>query len=139
MRRLFPALVVLAIDEAMVEQAVLKASRIGVLATVPSGLEQQSRLLHRAARNIAKRVQVIPSVHPDAFSALQKGDVVTHDRILLAALDDLATRVELIVLAQASMSHLVSKIPSRLGVPVLASPPLAAMRMRKELDGREGA
>src|SRR5579884_3930709 len=45
----FPSVPVLAVDQVMVDHAVAQASRIGVLATVPAGLEQQSVLLRRAA------------------------------------------------------------------------------------------
>ena len=46
--------------------------------------------------------------------------------------------VEVVLLAQASMARLAPKVPADLGVPVLASPPLAVERLREVL-ARTGA
>lgn len=129
----FPETPVLAVDQVMVDQAVSRASRIGVLATVPAGLEQQRRLLERAAQAAGKRIEIVPSLHPEAMAALNRGDAETHDRILLEALPALAQQVELILLAQASMARLAPRLPSDLPVPVLTSPTLAVDRLREVL------
>ena len=129
----FPDVPVLAVDQVMVDRAVGMASRIGVLATVPAGLEQQIQLLTAAAERLGKSVELVPSVHPAAMAALQRGDGETHDRILLAALPELAAQVELVLLAQASMARLVPRLPA-LPVPVLTSPGLAVARLREVLD-----
>jgi Asp/Glu/hydantoin racemase len=129
----FPGVPVLAVDQVMVDQAVARASRIGVLATVPAGLEQQCTMLRRVAERLGKRIELVPSVHPEAMAALNRGDGETHDRILLEALPDLARQVELVLLAQASMARLAPKLPADLGVPVLTSPGLAVERLRETL------
>lgn len=129
----FPSVPVLAVDQVMVDQAVASASRIGVLATVPAGLEQQSESLRRAAEAAGKQIQIVPSLHPEAMAALQRGDAETHDRILLDALPGLAKQVDLVLLAQASMARLAPKVPPDLGVPVLASPDLAVEKLRSIL------
>jgi Asp/Glu/hydantoin racemase len=128
-----PGTPVLAVDQVMVDQAVASATRIGVLATVPAGLEQQRSSLQRAADRTGKRIEIVPSLHPEAMAALNQGDPQTHDRILLAALPALAAQVELVLLAQASMARLVPKLPKDLPVPVLASPTLAVERLRDVL------
>lgn len=135
-RKRFPRVPLLAVDRVMVEQAVARAGRIGVLATVPAGLEQQRELLRRAAERAGKPVSVVPSLHPQAMAALQAGDGDAHDRILLAALPALAGRVELVLLAQASMARLAPKLPPDLPVPVLTSPVLAVRRLRALLESR---
>lgn len=132
----FPGLPVLPVDQMMVEQAVARATRVGVLATVRAGLEQQQELIRRAAERAGKSVTVVPSLHPDAMEALRRGDGDEHDRILLAALPALAEQVELILLAQASMARLAPRLPANLPVPVLTSPVLAARRVRALLDER---
>jgi Asp/Glu/hydantoin racemase len=129
----FPEVPVLGVDQVMVDQAVERASRIGVLATVPAGLEQQREMLRRSAERAQKEIEVVPSLHPGAMAALQRGDGETHDRILLEALPGLATQVDLILLAQASMARLAPKLPKDLGVPVLTSPALAVERLRELL------
>jgi Asp/Glu/hydantoin racemase len=130
----FPSVPVMAVDQVMVDQAVAQASRIGVLATVPAGLEQQSESLRRAADAAGKQIELVLSLHPDAMAALQRGDPDTHDRILLEALPDLARKVDLVLLAQASMARLAAKVPPDLPVPVLTSPVLAVERLRSLLD-----
>jgi Asp/Glu/hydantoin racemase len=132
----FPQTPVLAVDQVMVDQAVAQATRIGVLATVPAGLEQQRELLMRAAEQAGKQIEIVPSLHPEAMAALQRGDGETHDQLLLAALPDLARQVDLVLLAQASMARLASRLPSDLPVPVLTSPDLAVERLREVLAAR---
>lgn len=126
----FPAVPVIGIDAAMVAYAVATATCIGVLATVPAGLAQQQELLRRAAAAAGTQVEIVPSLHPEAMTALRRGDGDTHDRILLAALPALAARTELVVLAQASMTRLVPRLPPALPVPVLTSPALAVAQLR---------
>lgn len=132
-----PGTPVLAVDQVMVDQAVARASRIGVLATVPAGLEQQRGLLERTAHQIGKRIEIVPSLHPEAIAALNRGDADTHDRILLEALPGLAAQVELVLLAQASMARLEPKLPRELLVPVLTSPRLAVERLREILHQQQ--
>ena len=132
----FPTVPVLAVDQVMVDQAVACAKRIGVLATVPAGFEQQRSLLEAAARTAGKQIEIVPSVHPEAMAALQRGDAETHDRIVLDALPALARQVEVVLLAQASMARLAPKIPPDVGVPVLTSPALAVDRLKSVLSTR---
>ncbi len=129
----FPGLPVLPVDQVMVEQAVAGARRIGVLATVEAGLQQQRESLARAADAAGKQIEVVASLHPEAMAALQAGDAERHDRILQAALPVLAAQVEVVLLAQASMARLVDKVPAGLPVTVLASPPLAVEALRERL------
>ena len=129
----YPSLPVLPVDEVMVERAVASATRIGVLATVEAGLKQQRESLERAADRAGKRIELISSLHPEAMDALRRGDAETHDRILLGALPSLASQVELVLLAQASMARLMDKLPPDLPVPVLASPQLAVQALMERL------
>lgn len=128
----FEPIPVLAVDQVMVETAVERAQRIGILATVAAGLQQQVAMLERAATERGKRLTLIQSLHPEAMAALQRGDGATHDRILLEALPALAAQVELVLLAQASMARLLPSLPE-LPVPVLTSPALAAAHLRARL------
>jgi hypothetical protein len=123
---------VLAVDQVMVETAVARASRIGVLATVAAGLEQQREMLERAAARAGKPIEVISSLHPEAMAALQRGDTATHDRLLVDAVPALASQVELVLLAQASMARVALLLPD-VRVPVLTSPRLAVQRVREVL------
>src|SRR5919201_5096890 len=81
---------VLPIDDAMLERALATGRRLGVLATVAAGLEQQRQSIDRAAASAGKQVEVEAVLRADAFSALNAGDAASHDRILLEELVELA-------------------------------------------------
>jgi Asp/Glu/hydantoin racemase len=135
MQRRFPGLPIMAVDQMMVEKAIVLGPRIGVLATVEAGLEQQRVLLTEAADRAKEAIEIVPSLHPEAMDALRRGDRDAHDRILLAALPALMDRVDVVLLAQVSMSPLAAKLPSNLPKPVLSSPELAADRLGEILSG----
>ena len=124
---------VLTIDEAMIDQALASGRRIGVLATVAAGLEQQRKSIERAAEVAGKEIEIVAVLRPDAFAALNAGDEETHDRILLEELRKLAPEVDVVVLAQASMAGLLAKVPAETSVPVLASPQLAVEKVKEIL------
>jgi len=56
---------------------------------------------------------------------LLQGDREGHDRIVKDAALELAKKIEVLVLAQASMSHLAAEIERASKIPVLTSPKLA--------------
>ena len=61
-----------------------------------------------------------------AFDALMSGDAATHDAMVAAALKDLVTKVDVILLAQASMARVVDHLNAADKiVPILASPTIA--------------
>jgi Asp/Glu/hydantoin racemase len=57
-----------------------------------------------------------------AFQTLMGGDKAAHDEMVLAGARELAKDVEIVVLAQASMSRLQPSLEESLGIPVLSSP-----------------
>jgi hypothetical protein len=124
-----------AVDQMMVETPVRRATRIGVLATFQAGLEQQTAMLQAEARAQGRTIEIVPSLHSAAFDALRAGNAAEHDRIVLDALPDLADRSEIVLLAQASMSRVVDRIPERYRERVLSSPQLAARALRATLEG----
>ena len=61
-----------------------------------------------------------------AFDALMSGDAAKHDAMVAAALKELSTQVDVIVLAQASMARVVDGLDEKDKiVPILASPGIA--------------
>ena len=61
-----------------------------------------------------------------AFEALVAGDAEKHDAIVGAALRELSTQVDVMLLAQASMARVVDALaPADRRVPILASPGIA--------------
>lgn len=125
---------VLKIDELMVREALSRATRIGVVGTVPAGVNMQRQLIGQIAAELGKEVELDAVLRPEAFQALSTGRRDEHDAIVLAEVERLAARNELVLLAQASMGHLAARIPASVRVPVLSSPTLAVQKV-KELLG----
>lgn len=125
---------VIRIDDAMAEEAVLRANRIGVLATLQTTLDPTTALLRAKASEAGRPVQLKECLCSDAFPAVLAGDTAKHDRILRKALLEDLTDVDVIVLAQASMARVVASFaPGELKVPVLSSPELAVLSARRVL------
>jgi glutamate racemase len=124
-----------AVDQMMVETAVEKTTRIGVLATFAAGLEQQRVMLETEAHLRGKTITITGSLHPEAMAALRAGNGTEHDRILLDALPALAESVDIVLLAQVSMARVVSGVPAAYADRVLSSPRLAARALRHVLAG----
>ncbi len=80
----------------------------------------------------ALETQIEESLCDGAFEAVLAGDTETHDRMVSQALTELAGKVDLVVLAQASMARVLQQMPE-LAVPVLSSPELAVLRTRELL------
>jgi hypothetical protein len=126
--RLLATAPVLAIDDVLVETAVRRGRRIGLISTQP--------LTERALRAAAARAGVEPDVeavvYRDAFAALARGDGAGHDRLLGARIAAMAER-DVIVLGQASMARVVPTLPTELIGKVLTSPGLAVAEARRVL------
>lgn len=126
---------VIKIDEAMIAEAVAKGSRIGVVATNATTLEPTRQLLQAQAEVADKQIQVELALVENALPALLSGDGATHDSLVKKAVLELTRRVDVVVLAQASMARVLEKISEteRL-VPILSSPHLALDRVRRLLE-----
>ncbi len=125
---------VLRVDRPMAEQAVATAKRVGVIATLPTTLDPTADLVRRCAAEAGREIELTARLCAGAFDALMSGDARRHDELVLAALEELQSQVDVIALAQASMARVVAAIPAnRRRVPILASPPLAIDRLAKLL------
>lgn len=116
------SLPVLRIDTPMAAQASQLGERVGVLATVPTTLAPTADLIERLAGEQGRRVQVTRRVVDGAYAARLSGNGEEHDRLVLAALQELLGQVDVIVLAQASMARLLPALGDTGGIPVLSSP-----------------
>ena len=116
------AVPLLRVDEPMVLQAVHGGDRIGVLATLSTTLEPTVSLVEQVATREGRDVAVTAQLCDGAFEAVTKGDVERHDALVRAGLERLAARVDVVVLAQASMARVVTDLPESPPIPVLSSP-----------------
>ena len=83
-----------------------------------------------------REVQVETVLCQGAFEALGAGDTDTHDRIVIENLKELMGRVDVVVLAQATMARVADLISDEEKVvPILSSPRLGVERLRSVLAG----
>ena len=123
---------VLRVDEPMAMAAVSSGNRIGVAATLRTTLEPTLQLLQDTAARSEKRIDTVPCLCEGAFEALLAGKSEQHDQMVSEALQHLAKKVDIVVLAQASMARVVAGTPVN-GTPILSSPRLAIESVREQV------
>jgi Asp/Glu/hydantoin racemase len=117
---------VLRVDRPMADRAVQAGRKIGVIATLSTTLTPTADLIRRRAEAAGRQIELSSRLCKGAYDALMGGDAMKHDAMVAAALKELAGRVDVIVLAQASMAQVVEGLAETdRRVPILASPPLA--------------
>lgn len=121
------------IDRPMAERAVQEAQRIGVISTLPTTLDPTCRLLKNCATEAGKEITLVEGLADGAFAAGQSGDSETHDRLIAEAAQRIADSVDLFVLAQGSMARMEQRLSELTGKPVLSSPVLGVLGLRKRL------
>ena len=129
----FISVPVVKVDEAMAEKAVSLGKKIAVVATVPTTVGPSVRLVEQKAREMGKEIEIETHLVKDAMMILiEKGDVETHNKMVLGEVEAAAESCDVVVLAQGSMTVLIPE----LGVikkPVLTSPELGVMRAAEML------
>ncbi len=122
---------VIKIDEPMAEKAVAMADTIGVLATAKTTLVPSVNLIRQVSERMEHPVEIVSRLVSEAFDCFLAGDMQNHDRLVMKAGVELAKRSDVLVLAQASMSHLAEEIEAASSKPVLTSPLLAITALRE--------
>jgi len=113
------------VDAPMADAAISMGKNIGILATAKTTLNPSVNLILKKAELKGKNVNVESLLISEAFNCFLKGDMEEHDRLIIEKGIKLIGKVDVIILAQASMSHLAEGISKKTNVPVLTSPPLA--------------
>ncbi len=98
---------IIAIDDAMCEEAVSCGSQIRVLATAKSTIQPTITKLKAEALKQGKVIEIVSSDYPVAYEAMKSGNLELHDKLLSDIFKDIKD-FDVIVLAQASMAHLAS-------------------------------
>ena len=112
-------------NEAMIEQAVAKGKKIGLLSTFPPTLASMPR-------EFPASVEIVPKLAEGALAALDRGDRATHDRLVTEASRDLCS-CEVIALAQFSMAPAAARVAEATGRPVLTTPDSAVVKLKDVL------
>jgi len=127
---------VLKIDEPMVRAAVASHERVGVIATNPGTLKPSTRLVRDIADELGREVEVVSVLCEGAYAAWLAGDREQHDRIVRENLLELMDGVQVVCLAQASMSRIAESLSdAERKVPVLSSPRPAVERLARVVEG----
>lgn len=122
------------IDEGMAIEAVGTGRRIGVLATLRTTLDPTTDLIRCTAARLGHDCVIASVLSEGAFERLSQGDAEGHDRMVAQSLRDLAPRVDVILLAQASMARVLPSVQEAMGaLPVLTSPETGMRHLRKAL------
>src|SRR5215469_16048249 len=98
-------------NEAMIEQAVARGRRIGLLSTFAPTLASMPS-------EFPSSVEIVPRLAEGALPALDRGDRATHDRLVAEASKDLRN-CDVIALAQYSMAPAAALVAEATGKPVL--------------------
>lgn len=126
---------VVKVDSAMAEEACRIGRRIGVVATLDTTLGPTCRLVERTARRLRRKVTLTRCLVRGAFEKLVGGDRPAHNAMVIAAIRELARKVDVVVCAQGSMVAILGELgPTR--APVLTSPRLGvASAVQRLRDG----
>lgn len=128
---------VVRIDDAMTSLAVRRGPRIGVAATLHTTLRPSISLLETKAAEAGETIAVTPMLSSDAYKLLMAGDRERHDMKLAEDVAELCDKVDVVVLAQASMASVIPRLPERKRQMCLSSPRSAmeeVARVLKEQD-----
>lgn len=123
------------IDDGMAEAAARQGQRIAVLATVPTTLMPTIDLVSQKAGELGREIEIRKGLSEGAFDLLMSGDKEAHDRQVVEKAATFAEWADLVVLAQCSMARLAPRIEEATGLPVLSSPKLGILHLRKILTG----
>ncbi len=126
---------VMAVLEIMTDEAMDVSDHIGILGSHPGALASTSQIIQEQAKLGGKKTEVKTLLCPGAFDALRRGDLATHDRIVIEHLNQLMEEVKVIVVPQPSIEKAVEKVPrARRKVPIMSSAHLSVERLKERLD-----
>jgi Asp/Glu/hydantoin racemase len=124
---------VVRIDEAMAEEAVRRASVVGVAATLSTTLQPTARLIKEKAAAAGREVEIETALVSEAFARLSIGDQEGHDILLSTGLRELLEKAEVIALAQASMERILDLFDPQTQKRFLSSPRLGMECLKSTL------
>jgi Asp/Glu/hydantoin racemase len=122
-------LVVRGPNEAMIAEAAAIGGRIALVATFAPTLQTMPA-------EFPAHLEIELIYVEGALAALNAGDVQTHDRLVLEALE--GNRCDAVVLAQYSLARAASAASAMVRVPILTAPDSAVMELRRLLHSRSG-
>ena len=131
---------VVRIDQAMVDKAISAGTDIGVLATLSTTLKPTLDLIKERAALAGKEVRVHSSKCEGAFEAFKSGNLKMHDEIVMRELSRMASRLEVVLLAQASMARVAeSAKDAGIKAAIFTSPRLGIESLSRTLLSKQNS
>ncbi|MCL4377320.1 MAG: aspartate/glutamate racemase family protein [Actinobacteria bacterium] len=127
---------IIRIDEKMAEEAVARSSNIGVIATLDTTAGPTYRLLEKKAKKISKKVNITTMLYSEAFKELISGNTKKHDEIIIRGIEELLSKVDIIVLAQVSMAKIIENLYEDLAKRILTSPRSGVLEVKRLLTSK---
>ncbi len=115
------AVPILRIDRPMADLAVLQGHRIGIAACVPATVPNTEALIAESAEAVGRDFELETFLLDDVWTAFREGRLDDYYQGIAARIAEVAARVDVLVLAQASMAP-AAALCQNLPVPVLSSP-----------------
>ena len=120
-------------NDAMIEAALGRGSRIAVVATVAATIPTISYEIEAMAAQKGQAVELVSYVVDRAFDALAAGNATQHD-LLVAEAAEKITGCDVIALAQFTLSRAAPAVEMVTDIPVLNSPGAAVAKLRNLLS-----
>lgn len=127
---------IMKIDDPLADKAIELGEKIGVITTAKTTLKPSINLINARAAEKGRSVEIVSTLEPEAFQARLNGDIGVHDRIVKEAIDKLSEQCDVIILAQASMAHIVEQTRGSYDIPILASPALCMSALKEMVTQR---
>ena len=105
------------IDEDMAVAAVEQATRIGVIATLPTTLAPTKELVRDCAKRIGKEIELVDGLAEGAFGL----DQAQFKQKLIDTGAKIKDQVDVLLFAQGSMAYAEQDVSTALGLPVFSS------------------
>jgi hypothetical protein len=112
-------------NAAMIEQAVARGGKVGLLSSFAPTLRSMPP-------EFPPSIEIVPKLAEGALAALDRGDRAEHDRLVAEASRDLGD-CDLIALAQYSMAPAAELVAEATGRPVLTTPDSAVLKLKQLL------
>lgn len=117
-------------NDAMIEQALERGSRLAVVATVAATIPSITAEIAEMAGARNQNVELVPYVVDGAFDALARGDAARHDALVAARAREISG-CDAVVLAQFTLSRAAPAVAAVCDSPVFESPGAAVAKMRR--------
>jgi aspartate/glutamate racemase len=125
---------VLTIDERLGVEAIRRGERIMVLASAPSAVGPTEQIIREAAKEAGRAVRIESRYEIEAFHAMMRGDLDTHDQKIIAMAREIRDQ-DVIVFAQGSMEQAAPGVERVSGLPVVTAPALCIEAIRSFVEG----